>query len=155
LTASDRLPWSGTARPKAKNGTVSTALKCLRTASQVHLPAYVAASRFNPSGLVANALTTGVFAHGFALKEIALRKAAGWLKKFAPIAACLSREVEELKLARVSVERKCDGKQLVAVFNLTVEGEHEFFANGVLVHNCDSFSGAYNELAQQVEWAVV
>ena len=24
------------------------------------------------------------------------------------------------------------------VYNLTVEGEHEFYANGVLVHNCDA-----------------
>jgi hypothetical protein len=24
------------------------------------------------------------------------------------------------------------------VYNLTVEGEHEFFANGVLTHNCDA-----------------
>ena len=24
------------------------------------------------------------------------------------------------------------------VYNLTVEGEPEYFANGVLVHNCDS-----------------
>jgi hypothetical protein len=24
------------------------------------------------------------------------------------------------------------------VFNLTVDGAHEFFANGILVHNCDA-----------------
>jgi len=24
------------------------------------------------------------------------------------------------------------------VYNLTVEGEHEYFANGVLTHNCDA-----------------
>jgi len=27
---------------------------------------------------------------------------------------------------------------IAAVFNLTVEGEHEYFANGVLVSNCDA-----------------
>jgi len=25
------------------------------------------------------------------------------------------------------------------VYNLTVDDSHEFFANGVLVHNCDAF----------------
>jgi hypothetical protein len=30
-----------------------------------------------------------------------------------------------------------------AVYNLTVEDAHEFFANGVLVHNCDALSGAF------------
>jgi hypothetical protein len=30
--------------------------------------------------------------------------------------------------------RKCE--QDVPVHDLTVEGEHEFFANGILVHNC-------------------
>jgi hypothetical protein len=34
-----------------------------------------------------------------------------------------------------------------AVFNLTVDGEHEFFANGVLVHNCDAAAGAHKQLA--------
>ena len=24
------------------------------------------------------------------------------------------------------------------VYNLTVEGEHDFFANGILTHNCDA-----------------
>jgi len=24
------------------------------------------------------------------------------------------------------------------VYNLTVEGEHEYFANGILTHNCDA-----------------
>jgi phage terminase large subunit-like protein len=36
----------------------------------------------------------------------------------------------------VSVERL---HILSAVYDLTVEGEHEFFANGILVHNCDAF----------------
>jgi predicted phage terminase large subunit-like protein len=37
------------------------------------------------------------------------------------------------------------------VFNLAVEGEHEFFANGILVHNCDAASGAFNELANNTK----
>lgn len=33
-----------------------------------------------------------------------------------------------------------------AVYDITVDGSHTFFANGILVHNCDAFSGAYAEL---------
>lgn len=29
--------------------------------------------------------------------------------------------------------------EIVPVYNLTIEGAHEYFANGVLVHNCDAF----------------
>ena len=35
-----------------------------------------------------------------------------------------------------------------AVYNMTVEGMPEYFANGILVHNCDAASGALNKLAQ-------
>ncbi len=35
----------------------------------------------------------------------------------------------------------------VCVYNLEVEDEHEYFANGVLVHNCDASSGAQLELS--------
>jgi hypothetical protein len=35
------------------------------------------------------------------------------------------------------------------VFNLAVDGDHEYFAAGILVHNCDSLSGAFNKLARR------
>jgi hypothetical protein len=35
------------------------------------------------------------------------------------------------------VVKRCDAGR-ADVYNLTVEGEPEFFANGVLVHNCDA-----------------
>ena len=48
------------------------------------------------------------------------------------------------------------GKIAPLVFDLTVERDHEFFANGILVHNCDAASGAFDELTQlkpaSVEW---
>ena len=43
------------------------------------------------------------------------------------------------------------------MYNLTVEGEHEYYANGVLVHNCDALSMAcilaqkYKGKADEVE----
>lgn len=42
--------------------------------------------------------------------------------------------VPELAPVRVSEVQPISGRQ--AVYDLAVEGEHEFFANGVLVHNC-------------------
>jgi len=47
--------------------------------------------------------------------------------------------------APVRVLRKTDGLNAVPVFNLTVAGTHEYYANGILVHNCDSMNLAvYN-----------
>lgn len=40
------------------------------------------------------------------------------------------------------MRRTSAGSSGVPVFNLTVEGSHEFFANGILVHNCDNLSAA-------------
>lgn len=45
-----------------------------------------------------------------------------------------TKEIPVLKNVQVNLRSL---KEKVEVFDLTVEGEHEFFANGVLVHNCD------------------
>jgi len=44
------------------------------------------------------------------------------------------RATHVLKNARIRLRRLSEKRR---VFDLTVEGSHEFFANGVLVHNCD------------------
>ena len=36
--------------------------------------------------------------------------------------------------------------RLQPVYNLRVQGSPEFFANGILVHNCDALSGAFNAI---------
>lgn len=48
----------------------------------------------------------------------------------------------------LSIDGECAGKE--RVYDLTVEGAHEYFANGILVHNCmDAFRyGCYTPLAQ-------
>jgi len=46
--------------------------------------------------------------------------------------------------APVRVLRVQDGKPK-AVYNISVEDEREYFANGILVHNCDASSLLYNE----------
>lgn len=40
------------------------------------------------------------------------------------------------------------------MFNLTVEGAHLFFANGVLVHNCDSTTMAIRDLTNRVSMKI-
>ena len=47
--------------------------------------------------------------------------------------------------------RGCDGGTRLPVFNLSVDGHPEYFADGVLVHNCDAASGAFNKLALGAE----
>jgi hypothetical protein len=41
------------------------------------------------------------------------------------------------------------GTERVPVYNLTVDDAHEYFANGILVHNCDAlrYMVAYKDLA--------
>jgi hypothetical protein len=51
----------------------------------------------------------------------------------------------DLRPARVNAVHGSDGI-VRPVYNLKVDGEHEFFANGLLVHNCDASSGAFNRL---------
>jgi len=51
----------------------------------------------------------------------------------------------DLRPARVNAVHGSDGI-VRPVYNLKVDGEHEFFANGLLVHNCDASSGAFNKL---------
>lgn len=49
--------------------------------------------------------------------------------------------------ALIRVLEKTQYSASVPVYNLTVDGEHEYFANGILVHNCDASSGAFLKLA--------
>ena len=59
-------------------------------------------------------------------------------REFAPNAGILSRSASIHAKSVVLVPVQCveDGGIEKAVYDLTVEGEHEFFANGILVHNC-------------------
>lgn len=44
-------------------------------------------------------------------------------------------------LKNVGIKTQCvDREREEDVYNLEVEGEHEYFANGILVHNCDTLS---------------
>lgn len=47
-------------------------------------------------------------------------------------------------LKRISKELNSAQENVKTVYDLSVEGSHEFFANGVLVHNCDGMGGTLN-----------
>jgi hypothetical protein len=71
-------------------------------------------------------------AHGEGRQELTT-----W-KESARYAENLSRSTNTLTLdvVPVVVERVQGQSKLETVYDLTVEDAHEFFANGVLVHNC-------------------
>jgi len=62
------------------------------------------------------------------------------------------QEVETNKI-RYELDEELGSK----VYNLTIEGEHEFFANGILVHNCDSLSYSFAPIFEMklssTDWA--
>lgn len=57
---------------------------------------------------------------------------------------------------RTAVVAVRGGPRGVPVYNLKVDDAPEFFAGGILVHNCDSVGGAFNKLtAPQPAWRVI
>lgn len=63
----------------------------------------------------------------------------GRWSRFVPHANLLSLRIESLVFALESV--RVDGGRGIPVYDLEVEGAHEFFANGILVHNSTEDSG--------------
>jgi len=60
---------------------------------------------------------------------------------------CLPKNAEpDVAAAHVQSVIAINRKMPIRVFNLQVDQDPEYFANGVLVHNCDAASGAANEL---------
>lgn len=64
-------------------------------------------------------------------------------RMFSGIAASLAgvrrsaKSRQEFQMAEVTAVERCPNQK---TYNLTVEGEHEFIANGVIVHNCDELA---------------
>jgi hypothetical protein len=58
-------------------------------------------------------------------------------------------QISKAKILTLCTVRRIARKKLdhpVPVYDLTVDGVHEYFANGFLVHNCDAVSGAFEQL---------
>jgi hypothetical protein len=58
------------------------------------------------------------------------------LQKFLSARSFVPRSAKTLSHACVSVDQVFNTHTMRHVFDLTVEGEHCYYANGILVHNC-------------------
>ena len=90
-----------------------------------------------------------VFAHLSAAKKIAPSKDGAIAKGPVPSAASYSLDPIAPKPVHVLAVNESD-RLKQPVFNLKVEGAHEFFAEGILVHNCDAASGAFVKVTKNV-----
>jgi hypothetical protein len=127
-------PPPGMDRPKGASGTPGTAGKSRGTWSRLLASASTAA-RGTRRG---NRVATGS-AQTDAELTPAMRPASMLLTERASGAAAHSdaTATRAIDSARVRVLRVLDVPGEHKVFNLTVEGQHEYLANGVLVSNCD------------------
>ena len=138
LVSETRRPH-GTAPPKAGHGIAST------------LSRYVA----RPLLLLANSasvfMKAGIAAASSALRPAGKAVVAPGLPPMSEPAITVVlpslRRKTTSSFAATRVVAVRDGQRSVPVFNLTVRPGSEFVANGVLVHNCDASSGAFNQLA--------
>jgi hypothetical protein len=62
------------------------------------------------------------------------------------VASGLSGALKRQNFAACHASQQSIGLRKQLVYNLTVEGAHCYYANGVLVHNCDSTSQAIRHL---------
>lgn len=102
---------------------------------------------FGPSTFQAREQTARGSAQRHVQQELADVKVDNWSRKSAHLVDQTIKVAPVEPLAHVSALRISDGQELAAVYNLSVEGQPEFFANGILVHNCDAFADALNDLA--------
>jgi hypothetical protein len=103
---------------------------------------------------------TSPFRRGFAATGAGVRRGenAGWMTSSehaanAPQCSCAA-STSHPRLAPVRVLTKSLGKP-EKVYNLTVEGCPEYFANGILVHNCDVARFGDDETVFHVRWGAV
>lgn len=152
LTAFDTLHPNGIGARKVGNGIGNTP-KTLRE-KVLNVLAFNAekhsSQRIQMPNIVADLAKSSIDTQ---TKRLKLRKSA----KFAENHLKLSKGlIENLPpyVAGLAGENLDGFVQEVPVFNLTVEDAHMFYANGVLVHNCDSTTQAINDLHLHTGWKV-
>jgi phage terminase large subunit-like protein len=80
-------------------------------------------------------------------------KTSGRLSGFVSIAASSSHQDLEISVASVASTWEPAGE--ATVYDLTVEGAHEFIANGIVVHNCDEMAAwRYQESWDQAKFGL-
>jgi phage terminase large subunit-like protein len=137
-TSSDRSQPSGIGQRKDENGTVCTRLNPLQKLdTSVRLFVDSAAKASLPASPTQNSV------RGFALKGTggrARRPGARWFSRLAWSAEKNSKAAGSQNIAAHCATSVRGTNNVAPVYNLNVEGAHCFYANGVLVHNCDSTS---------------
>lgn len=138
ITPAVLLP-SGTDLKKGERGIASTGRRHGLVASlMLQLSARIAARRSAPS-LAPELVAAGVATAPESATTQWLRESGATLSmlfvRFAGATSKCASGANEPSHARVSVVGFSDGATQ-PVYNLHVDGVHEFFANGVLVHNC-------------------
>ena len=142
---SARSLWRGTVPRKAGNGTVSTASRHTLSGNLNGSPASSVGPNTNPC--------TGASVSGSARTSASQRGVvrAAWTMLTATVRRVVSCSGSTSTASNgaapvhvVSSFEPLPGKH--PVYNLTVDGEHEYYANGVLVSNCDAVRYACAEI---------
>lgn len=130
--ASGHLPQTGIPRPRERGGTARTANGCGWGCQAAHASASSAA----PSSLRERQAGSGSAAPT-AERQTDATLASTTKRATAESAAALSRPTGTTprRIVPVRVLASRAAERSAAVYDLTVDGAHEFFANGVLVHN--------------------
>ena len=121
---------------------------CLHTVRQTILQYLMQLDRLQNFGMVAQKVLTGtsstqeiVTLETSRLGTVGVKCAIRNLPSVESVKSSVTRTA---KLLRLDVEEP----QNVQVFDLSVDTDHEYFANGVLVHNCDALRYGYKTRTQ-------
>lgn len=143
--ALDLLQFNGINRKKGEHGIVNTRKHQLLIAHLKNSIVLSAEKNLWQFHLALNQ-TQDDFAIITVPQSIVAEKSVNLLKNNVLFAVSNIWETSEYSPAPVSVVRVEDGKERKPVYNLSVAEKPEYYANGVLVHNCDASSDGYNEL---------
>lgn len=136
--ASGQRPLHGTARKKASDGISSTGGTASPQGQSETASAPSAGSGISQSLLLAGSAPTSASPHGGEAQESTTSKAS------ARVAPNHSRRIAMMPLASApSLARIETLGKISAVYDISVTDTPEFFASGILVHNCDRYGNDY------------
>lgn len=134
-------PPNGTGRPRGENGTRDSLVNRGRHARSIDAAASSASDRFGARSR--RQRSADVLAMRSVVATVVLmtcRETASFAVKPSSSIATQSKSSAGARVLSVAPSGRT-----VAVFNITVEGEHEYFANGLLTHNCDAALYAWRD----------
>ena len=149
LTSIESAIWPpiGIGQRKVENGTLNMLPKPTHSERQCHSNALSVGRPFFPSIRALCARMARGFVATSARPGRGVAKVASALKNLAQNVASNSWASPKSNAVGVhAVDVIATGRR-ANVYNLTVEDCPEFYANGILVHNCDAFADAFNELS--------